>query len=258
MRHGMTRSLVWGLLAVLGGAALADDAAEPPPLHDLVAKLAADIRTTRDESLSQAQPIPQAIRERLAATGMFSSSTLDRARYLVGDADIVLPKLLMKPGDHLGDEWGVTIDDVIVFTRDPADEAEALAWWAHALRHVAQFEEWGVDRFALQYLDWLTVERDADDYAKWVLAYDDSARPAVAEASASAEAGKICKLPGQPDRRVAISYAVSEQPVPCSVDYYRADAEPEELFHAEHQSGYCEKSALWFTDKLRSQGWSCG
>jgi hypothetical protein len=60
----------------------------------------------------------------------------------------------------------VTLDDVIVFQeRSAALEDPKL--WAHELKHVMQFAEWGVDGFALRYLnDYEAVEHEAAEF-RW-------------------------------------------------------------------------------------------
>jgi hypothetical protein len=65
-----------------------------------------------------------------------------------------------------GDVPAVTLDYVIVFS----DEKAALAdpkLWAHELKHVMQFAEWGVAGFAMRYLrDYEGVEGEAAEY-RW-------------------------------------------------------------------------------------------
>lgn len=67
---------------------------------------------------------------------------------------------------RFGHAQAVTLDDVIVFqNRDEALEDPKL--WAHELKHVMQFEEWGVQGFATRYLsDYNAVENEAWEY-RW-------------------------------------------------------------------------------------------
>jgi hypothetical protein len=60
----------------------------------------------------------------------------------------------------------MTLDDIVVFQ----DRGSALGdpkLWAHELKHVMQFAEWGVDGFATRYLtDHDAIEADAWEY-RW-------------------------------------------------------------------------------------------
>ena len=65
-----------------------------------------------------------------------------------------------------GDVPAMTLGHVIVFkNRDEALEDSAL--WAHEIKHVLQFDEWGIDGFAVRYLnDYEAVEFAANEY-RW-------------------------------------------------------------------------------------------
>ncbi|MNG08673.1 hypothetical protein D3C84_920480 [compost metagenome] len=83
---------------------------------------------------------------------------LDTARYKVGDADEMnaAHTLMQNP-----DVNAVTLVDVIVF-RNQDDAQNNVALWAHELKHVQQYLQWGVQDFALRYTrDYNAVEAPA-------------------------------------------------------------------------------------------------
>ncbi len=60
----------------------------------------------------------------------------------------------------------MTLDDVVVF-RESSVALEDPKLWAHELKHVMQFAEWGVQGFALRYLeDYEAVEAAAAEF-RW-------------------------------------------------------------------------------------------
>lgn len=61
-------------------------------------------------------------------------------------------------------------------------------------------------------------------------------------------------------RRVVIFYETGVT-VPCEVHYFKdteMPGEPQVLWRALNESGYCERMAENFIGKLRDMGWSCG
>ncbi|MNN49140.1 hypothetical protein D3C81_1636490 [compost metagenome] len=83
---------------------------------------------------------------------------LDTARYKVGDETELnaANTLLQNP-----DINAVTLVDIIVF-RDPEDALNNVALWAHELKHVQQYQQWGVREFATRYTrDYSAVEAPA-------------------------------------------------------------------------------------------------
>ena len=156
------------LLALAGAAAAqAQDAGERPPpfspilVESLAPLLAGWIGAARDAAKVQGvEPIPAAIRA--ALTGYVPAKTLDRVRWRQGGSDLSLPQNVIRFG-HVP---AMTLDDVIVF-QERRTALEDPKLWAHELKHVMQFEEWGVDEFALRYLrDYKAVERDAAEF-RW-------------------------------------------------------------------------------------------
>ena len=101
-------------------------------------------------------PIPLNIRAQLEP--YYDIQVLDTARYKVGDETELnaANTLLQNP-----DINAVTLVDIIVF-RDPEDALNNVALWAHELKHVQQYQQWGVREFATRYTrDYSAVEAPA-------------------------------------------------------------------------------------------------
>lgn len=114
------------------------------------------IRHSRNAAIGQTKPIPDSIRNQLK--DFFPDSVLDRARFKVGDSGIanLARNTLFNP--KVG---AMTIDDIIVFRSDD-DSQRNVSLWAHELKHVQQYLEWGVHSFAVQYVrDSGRVENEA-------------------------------------------------------------------------------------------------
>lgn len=182
-RAGAGRALaVAGAAAAICGAALSPEAAADPvgeegalerigrSLHPYIASgtgplVAALIVYSRDDALAHGvEPIPAWVRE--AIEGDVPEAVLDRVRWC---ADCGGEFSLQKQAFRLELVPAITLDHVVVF----ADREAALtdpALWLHELRHVMQFEEWGVADFARRYVeDYEAVEREAYDFRwEWV------------------------------------------------------------------------------------------
>ena len=133
----------------------------PVMVQSLAPLLASWIAYERDAAKKQGvEPIPAPIRA--ALEGYVPQPVLDRVRWREGASELSLPQNLIRFG-HVP---ATTLDDVVVF----ADRGAALEdpkLWAHELKHVMQFAEWGVDGFAARYLsDYEAVEREAADF-RW-------------------------------------------------------------------------------------------
>lgn len=119
------------------------------------AGLEAWIRQSRDRlALLESQPIPLHIRSQLEP--YFDLAVLETARYRVGDDNVLTAAntLLRNP-----DIAAVTLIDIIVF-RNEADAQDNVALWAHELKHVEQYLQWGVGEFARRYTrDFRSVEQ---------------------------------------------------------------------------------------------------
>jgi hypothetical protein len=163
----MTRA---GLLIALGvaAAAAAQDGVDrrPAPTSAMVVQslaplLASWIATSRDAAKAEGvERIPEPIRAALEE--YVPKDILDRVRWREGGSEWLLPQNIISFG-HVP---AVTLDDVIVFEHR-AVALEDPKLWAHELKHVMQFAEWGVDGFARRYLaDYQAVESEAAEF-RW-------------------------------------------------------------------------------------------
>ncbi|MNF62244.1 hypothetical protein D3C84_439200 [compost metagenome] len=91
------------------------------------------------------EAIPPEIRGQLLP--YYDAALLDAVRYRIGDSSELsaASAMLQNP-----DIKAVTLIDIIVF-RFPEGATEDVALWAHELRHVQQYREWGVEEFATRY-----------------------------------------------------------------------------------------------------------
>lgn len=128
-------------------------------LYDGVGQMAAaGLETWLVESRNTAaagnvQPIPLHIRAQLEP--YFDMQVLEIARYKVGDDTEfnAANTMLQNP-----DVEAVTLIDIIVF-RSEKDAQDNVALWAHELKHVEQYLQWGVAEFARRYTrDYDSVE----------------------------------------------------------------------------------------------------
>jgi hypothetical protein len=120
------------------------------------------ITSSRDAAIQQGvEEIPAAIRDALA--GYVSDKTLARARWRAGGGgDTTLQHNVFA----FGDVPAITLDYVIVFSDEKAAREDPKLW-AHELKHVMQFADWGVAGFATRYLrNSGAVEQEAVDY-RW-------------------------------------------------------------------------------------------
>jgi hypothetical protein len=164
--------IVYGAIFVLGRiatpalAAAQAPAERPPQFNPLVVEylaplLASLIVAERDAAKSQGvEPIPESIRA--ALKGYVPEETLDRVRWRQGGTELSLPQNVIR----FGEVPAMVVDDVIVF-EDAQVALEDPKLWAHELKHVMQFAEWGVDGFAVRYLrDYEAVEAEAAEF-RW-------------------------------------------------------------------------------------------
>jgi hypothetical protein len=157
-------------MAMFAAAAVASGQAEteraPPVLSPIVVEslaplLAGWIVSERNAARAQGvEPIPQTIRD--ALEGYVPEQILERVGWRVEASEISMPQNVIRFG-HVP---AVTLDDVIVFQERRA-ALEDPKLWAHELKHVMQFAEWGVDGFATRYLsDYEAVEAEAAEF-RW-------------------------------------------------------------------------------------------
>lgn len=135
---------------------------DPLMVETVTPVLAHLIESSRDEALAQGvQPIPEAVRNELA--GYVPGATLDRVRWCVqcGGA------LSLQRGTFLFQYApAITLDYVVVFEKRE-DALGDPSLWAHELKHVMQYRQWGVEGFAKRYLeDYEAVESEAAEY-RW-------------------------------------------------------------------------------------------
>jgi len=166
MTRRMRVCFSWIGLCAAASVAMAQAQQEHPSsspfgVASLAPLLASWIESERDAAKAQGvESIPPEIRAALA--GYVPEPVLDRVRWREGASEISLPQNMIR----FGHATAVTLDDVIVF-EEGATALEDPRFWAHELKHVMQFEEWGVQGFATRYLsDSNAVETEANEY-RW-------------------------------------------------------------------------------------------
>jgi hypothetical protein len=132
-----------------------------PALQELIAR-------SRDDALrAGVQPIPPDIKRNLS--GFVPTNILDMVRYRVkGGGDLTLQVNSIR----YGEANAITLDYVVVFADEDGAQFNPTLW-AHELRHVRQYQDWGLKDFAIRYLrDYRGVESQAYEeetrYAAWV------------------------------------------------------------------------------------------
>jgi hypothetical protein len=143
-----------------------------PLLQELIAR-------SRDDALGAGvQPIPSAIRANLQ--GFTPDHLLNLVRFRVrGGGDLSLQANSIR----YGEASAITLDYVIVF----ANANDALynpVLWAHEMKHIEQYQQWGLRDFAIRYVrSYTAVEREAYDNEGLYMAW--SARRNIQSASQS-------------------------------------------------------------------------
>lgn len=102
------------------------------------------------------RPMPPHIRQALLA--WYPAELLDSIEYRTGvTEDASVQSLSIR----YGHATAVAIVDTIIFA-DPWDAENNIALWAHEVKHVEQFQRWGVVEFARRYVrDHAAVEAEA-------------------------------------------------------------------------------------------------
>lgn len=121
--------------------------------------LANALVASRDAAWAQGtEPIPPHIRE--ALLNWYPASLLDSVEYRVGVAeDASVQSLSMR----YSDATAVTAIDTIIF-QNAWDAQNNISLWAHEVKHVEQFQRWGLMGFARAYVrDHQAVEAEAYD-----------------------------------------------------------------------------------------------
>ena len=95
---------------------------------------------------------------RAALLDHYPADLLDSVQYRIGGADTATVQSFSL---RYGEATAVTTIDTITFA-DPWDAENNIALWGHEVKHVEQFQTWGVYGFAQRYVrDHEAVERDA-------------------------------------------------------------------------------------------------
>lgn len=151
------------------------------PLFESMSQMAASglqawiVQSRNTAAAGDIQTIPLNIRAQLEP--YYDIQVLDTARYKVGDDEELNAANTMMQNP---DVEAVTLVDIIVF-RDPDDALNNAALWAHELKHVQQYQQWGVGEFAKRYTrDYNAIEAPA---------YEIQARVARALKTSVAQAG---------------------------------------------------------------------
>lgn len=127
--------------------------------------LAQAIVYLRDIELENSKPVPEKIKRKL--TPYFDRHILEKARYTT-DWSPTIGAALRQFIDTDRYALAVTLDNVIVFSDE--ESLDNLWLWVHELKHVEQYDRWGIKTFAGNYLqDYQSVENEANEYAAQVL-----------------------------------------------------------------------------------------
>jgi hypothetical protein len=135
-------------------------------LPEMVTDMAVDtlaeaIESSRERAWATAKPIPERIKRALLP--YVDPAILEKVRYTTdwgASERLTLHRLIMANGNV----QAVTLNDIIVFREKRGVEDVFL--WSHELKHVEQYDRWGVRRFSANYLmDYQRVELEADDHA---------------------------------------------------------------------------------------------
>lgn len=150
------------------GAAEAEAARREAQAQIVGPQIAAWFQGSRQTALATSSPIPFNVRR--ALTGFVPENVLNTARYKVGDHG-----LFNAAGTILGVNnkiAAVALVDVIVF-RHASDASGNYKLWAHELKHVRQFMDWGPRDFGIRYARSVdSVEDPANEEAARYTAWD--------------------------------------------------------------------------------------
>ncbi len=139
-----------------------DAVAQLGPLYDDLNRMAAVglaqwLVQSRDAvAAADVHAIPLNVRAQLEP--YYDLQVLEAVRYRVGDeAQLSAASTMLQNPDV----QAVTLVDVVVFRHEP-DALDNVALWAHELKHVQQYRQWGVAEFARRYTqDYQGVEAPA-------------------------------------------------------------------------------------------------
>lgn len=156
--------LAFLLAALTAGAPQAQSLLDPTAAYNTGIDIAATalanaLVASRDAAWAQGtEPMPAHIREALLA--WYPADLLDSIEYRVGTPeDGSVQSLSMR----YSDATAVTAIDTIIF-HDAWDAQNNVALWGHEVKHVEQFQRWGLMGFARAYVtDHQGVEAEAYD-----------------------------------------------------------------------------------------------
>jgi hypothetical protein len=115
------------------------------------------LNASRNSAMNGAMVMPAEMRS--ALQGWYDPRLMDKVRFKIGDGGELN---LGNNAIRYGGSAAITLIDVIVF-KGPS-EAVCPSLWAHEMKHVQQFDEWGVHSFAVQYMrSWNSIENPAYD-----------------------------------------------------------------------------------------------
>ena len=146
----------------------------PPELQPWMPQLEAAATTQLTAALNHAyathiarsQPLPAPVRDFLR--GLLPDEVLNSARYVVSSDEITLPGVLNHGNrELLGQDHAVSIENLIIFSREPTFNRPGDArWWAHELGHHVQYRRLGgVAGFAAEYVrNFQALEQEAESY----------------------------------------------------------------------------------------------
>jgi hypothetical protein len=103
------------------------------------------LNASRNSTISGAMPMPPEMRS--ALQGWYDDRVMDKVRFKIGDGGELN---IANNAIRFGSASAVTLIDVIVF-KGPS-ESVCPSLWAHEVKHVQQFNEWGVHSFSVQYM----------------------------------------------------------------------------------------------------------
>lgn len=110
---------------------------------------------SRNDALKGAAPMPNQIKTAMA--DWYTPAQMTNVFYKIGDGGALN---LGSASTKYGEVSAITLIDVIIFRN--ADAADNYATWAHELKHITQYQDWGVHSFAVQYMrSWNGVENPA-------------------------------------------------------------------------------------------------
>lgn len=119
----------------------------------------------RDLAVENAKPMPAKIKRKL--TPYFDPLILEKVRY-TAEWSPTVEAALRRLIDTDKYALAVTLDNVIVFSDE--ESLNNMWLWVHELKHVEQYDRWGIKGFAYNYLlDYRSVEQAANDYARQVI-----------------------------------------------------------------------------------------